>query len=114
MFQRIIALIIIVFFLSRLFWQKKKKQIGGNEFAFWLVFWLVVAGLIVCLKWIDKLVASLGFSASGIEILLYLGIAVLFYFVFRFRLRLEKIEKDITKIVRAVALNEKRDGPKNI
>lgn len=107
MFQQLLALIVILFFLFRLFWQKQKKQIGANEFIFWLVFWVLAAVLIIALKQIDKLVARLGFSGSGIEILLYLGIAVLFYFIFRLRLKLEKMEKDITKIVREIALKDK-------
>jgi len=107
MFQQILALVIITFFLIRLFWQKQKKQIGANEFIFWLVFWCLSAILILSLKWIDKLVANLGFSGRGIEILLYLGIAVLFYFIFRLRLKLEKIEKDITKIIREMAIKDK-------
>ncbi len=108
MFQRILALIIVLFFLSRLFWQKRKKQIGANEFIFWLVFWCLVGVLIFNLKQIDRIVAFLGFSASGIDILLYLGIAVLFYLIFRLRLRLEKMEKDITTIVRNMALKDKK------
>jgi len=108
MFQRILALIIVLFFLSRLFWQKRKKQIGANEFIFWLIFWCLVGVLIFNLKQIDRIVAFLGFSASGIDILLYLGIAVLFYFIFRLRLRLEKMEKDITTIVRNMALKDKK------
>ncbi len=107
MFQQTIALIIIAFFLARLFWQKQKKQIGAGEFIFWLVFWLLAAIAMICLKWIDRLVAGLGFSAMGIEVLLYIAVAILFYFIFRLRLRLEKIEKDITKIVRNIALKNK-------
>jgi len=107
MLQQTIALIIIAFFLARLFWQKQKNQIGANEFIFWFIFWLLAAGAIISLKWIDKLVASLGFSGSGIEILLYIAIALLFYFVFKLRLRMEKIEKNITKIVREISLNKK-------
>ncbi len=107
MLQRILALIIILFFLSRLFWQRRKKQIGANEFIFWLVFWVLAAVLTLALKQIDILVARLGFSGSGIEILLYLGIAILFYFIFRLRLKLEKMEKDITAIVRKIALKDK-------
>jgi len=107
MFQQILALVIIAFFLIRLFWQKRKKQIGANEFIFWLVFWGLAAILILSLKWIDKLVADLGFSGMGIEILLYLGMAVLFYFIFRLRLKLEKIEKNITKIIREMAIKDK-------
>lgn len=106
MFQQSIALIIIAFFLSRLYWQKQKKQIAPGEFVFWLVFWLIAALAIIFLKWIDKLVAGLGFSGSGIEVLLYLGIAVLFYFIFRLRLKLEKMEKDLTKIVREIAIKK--------
>lgn len=107
MLQQTIALIIIAFFLARLYWQKQKNYIGLNEFLFWLTFWILAAALIIALKFIDRLVAGLGFSGSGIEILLYLSVAALFYFVFRLRLKLEKIEKDITKIVEYIALKDK-------
>ena len=75
-----------------------------HPFIFWLIFWLLSAGAVIFLKWIDKLVANLGFSGSGIEVLLYLGVVILFYFIFRLRLKLEKIEQDITKIVREISL----------
>lgn len=107
MLQQTIALIIIAFFISRLYWQKQKNHIGVNEFLFWLVFWLVAAVLIISLKFIDRLVAGLGFSGTGIEVLLYLSIVALFYFLLRLRLKLEKIEKDITKIVKDIALKDK-------
>lgn len=107
MLQQIIALIIIASILTRLYWQKQKNYIGLNEFLFWLVFWFLAAGLIIALKFIDRLVAGLGFSGSGIEILLYLSVAMLFYFIFRLRLKLEKIEKNITKIVQNIALKDK-------
>ena len=105
--QQIIALIIIALMLARLYWQKQKNYIGLNEFLFWLIFWILAAILIISLKFIDAIVAGLGFSGTGIEVLLYLSVAVLFYFVFRLRLKLEKIEKDITKIVQNIALKDK-------
>lgn len=110
MFQKLLALFIIFLFLSRLIWRKKKKEISVNEFLFWLIFWIGSGFLILNLKQIDQLVLQLGFSSSGIEILLYLGIIILFYFLFRVRLKMEKMEKNITKIVRAIALKEKNDG----
>ena len=106
MLQQTIALIIIALILSRLYWQKQKNYIGMNEFLFWLVFWVLSAILIITLKFLDKFVADLGFSGSGIEVLLYLSVAVLFYFVFRLRLKLEKMEKDISKIVQNIALKK--------
>ncbi len=107
MLQQIIALFIIAFFLARLFWQKQKKQIGTNEFLFWLIFWFLAAIAIIAIKLIDKLVARLGFTGSGIEVLLYLSIVLLFYLIFRLRLRLAKVERNLTKIVREIALNNK-------
>ena len=107
MFQQIIALIVIAFFLARLFWQKQKKQIGVNEFIFWLIFWLLAAGAIINLKWVDKLVAGLGFSGTGIDVLFYIAVVVLFYLIFKVRLRQERQEKEITKIVKEIALKKK-------
>jgi len=40
-------------------------------------------------------------------VLLYLSVVLLFYLVFRLRLKLEKIEKDTTKIVQHIALKDK-------
>jgi hypothetical protein len=61
-----------LFFLGRLLWQKKKNEISLTEFLFWLFFWLASAFAIVYIKTIDRIVAGLGFSSSGINILFYL------------------------------------------
>jgi hypothetical protein len=107
MFQQIIALIIIAFFLSRLGWQKKKKNIRSREFLFWLVFWLAAAGAILALKQIDGFLSGLGFSGKGIDVLFYLAVILLFYLVFKIRLRIENMEKNITEIAREIAINYK-------
>lgn len=113
MLQQIIALFIIAFFLARIIWQKRKQQIAAGEFIFWFIFWILSAVAIIFLKWIDILVAGLGFSAAGIDVLLYVGFAFLFYFLFRVRLRQEKTERQITKIVRALALRQENREPGN-
>jgi len=112
MLQQIIALLIILFFLFRLIHQKSRQKINGAEFILWLVFWLLAAAAIIFLKQIDQLVARLGFSGSGIDVLFYVAIIVLFYLIFRIRLHLVRMEKNITKIVRALALgaNAKEDN----
>ncbi len=106
MLQQIIALIIIFWFLGRLFWQKRNNKIRANEFRFWLVFWFISALAVLFLKQIDNLVARLGFSGSGIEVLLYLAIALLFYLVFRMNIKQERIERDLTKIVRHLSIKK--------
>jgi hypothetical protein len=106
MLQQIIALLAIAFFLGRLFWQKKKNNIAAGEFFFWLVFWLVAMLAILFIKKIDCLVAGLGFSSSGIAVLFYFGVIVLFYLHLRLSFRLEKMDRQITKIVRKIALDK--------
>ena len=109
MVQQSIALIIISYFLIRLVWRKSKSQLTINEFVFWLFLWLLVAVAVIFIKNIDQLVASLGFSSSGINVLLYLGVVLLFYWVFRLRIKIEKINKDITKIVRDISIKNKNE-----
>lgn len=103
MLQIILAFIVIAYFLGRLFWQKRLKNISTGEFRFWLVFWLLSGALLLSLKQLDKLATGLGFSASGIQLLLYVAVAILFYFIFRIRLRLEKMEENLTKVVTSIA-----------
>lgn len=108
MLQQTIALLIIIFFIGRLFWQKRKKMISLNEFVFWLLFWLIAIFAILFIKKIDELFAALGFSSSGINLLFYLATVILFYFYLKIRLRIEKMERNLTKIVREIALTNKK------
>ncbi len=107
--QQLLALIIIAFFVYRLIKQKNKKQIGGNEFVLWLSFWLGSALAILFLKEFDKIAANLGFSASGISLLFYGAILILFYFIFKLRLRLAKLDRDLTDLTRELTLLKKKD-----
>lgn len=107
MLQIVIAVIIIAWFIGRLLWQRRQGRVSRSEFIFWLVFWLIALALILSLKWLDALVAALGFSASGIQVLLYLAVALLTYFIFRIRLRLTRMEKDISQVVEHLAISKK-------
>jgi len=106
MLQQLLAIIIIVSFLVRLFKQKKKNQITPNEFFIWLIFWLIALIAIIFLKQIDTLVADLGFSGTGINILVYLAVLALIYLVFRMRLNIAKMEKNISELNQALTLKK--------
>lgn len=104
--QQILALLVILFFITRLGKQRRKKQISGSEFALWLGFWLLSALAIIFLKQLDKWAASLGFSASGINLLFYVATLFLFYLVFKLRLHLARLDKDLTILARQQALED--------
>ena len=107
MLQQIIALMVILAFIARLALQRRKQNISAAEFWLWLLIWLAAGTAIIFIRSIDQLAAGLGFSSRGIDILLYLAVAVLFYMLFKYRLRLAKIEKQITRLTRQAALNNK-------
>lgn len=109
MLQQILALLVIFFFVIRLYFQKKNKSISANEFVFWLVFWTLAGAAVVFIKKLDELSGYLGFSSSGIDILLYIGVMVLVYLIFKLRLRMEKQEKNISKIIEEIALKSESD-----
>jgi len=109
MLQQIIALILIIFFILRLIWQKQTNKINSREFALWFIFWFLVAGAVISIKKIDKLVADLGFSSSGINVLLYFSVLLLFYLIFKMRLKIEKINKNISKINSHIAIQNAQE-----
>ncbi len=106
MLQQIIAIIIIAFFVFRLFGQKRRKTIGGSEFALWLVFWLLALGAIIFIRQIDVFVAYLGFSGAAINFLVYFAILALLYQVFRMRLKIAKLDKSISELNQALTLKK--------
>jgi len=106
MLQQLIALIVILFFVARLFFLKKKGGLPNGEFVFWLVFWVLAAVSVLSSKWLDRLFAGLGFSASAINIFVYIAVIALFYLNFRLRLKMERVDRALTFISRRVALDE--------
>jgi hypothetical protein len=107
MTQQFIALVVVVFFITRLYIEKRKKQISLSEFLFWFIFWLLAGAAISLVKEIDHLAAYFGFSSSGIMIILYVGFLILVYIVFRLRIKIEKIERDISELNRNIALSDR-------
>ncbi|MDI3496210.1 MAG: hypothetical protein PWQ35_231 [Patescibacteria group bacterium] len=110
MLQQIIAIFIIALFIWRLILQKKKQKINRNEFLFWLTFWLLGIVAIIFIRQIDSLLIFLGFSGSGINFLLYLAVLALFYLIFKLRLDLAKMDTNLTKITRLIALNQEKEN----
>lgn len=106
MWQQILALIIIAFFVTRLAKQRQQGSISKNEFSLWLLFWFIAGLAIILIKQIDSLVQLLGFSGSGINFLIYLAVIILFYLLFRLRLKVAKLENNLAKVVREFAQME--------
>jgi len=82
-----------------------KKEISIWLFLIWLAFWIVVAVIDI----FPEIIAYIAFYVGvgrGVDLVLYLAIFTLLYTVFKFYIRINKIEKNISEIVRKVAIEK--------
>jgi small membrane protein len=101
--MEIIQIVIIIFALfawSRSMLRWKDKSLNLKELSFWSLVWLLVIVVAV-------LPQSVGFlrlfGASAFNVLVMLSILMLFYLIFRVYVKIDKLEQEITVLVREIA-----------
>lgn len=103
-FQVSLSLLVLVAVI-RLFVQFKKRHINLFTFSFFLIVWLSV----LFLNWnnspLNKIGKLLGLE-RGADILVYVGLFLLFYYVFVSTIKFYKLEQDINKLVRRDAIED--------
>lgn len=106
---QIIIIIFCLFAITRVGIRYKKNETTAKETIVWGLLWIIVA-VVVALPQTTTLIANYLGVGRGVDVIVYLSIVVIFYILFRIFIRLEKIERDITKLVRNVSLeNIKKD-----
>lgn len=108
---QIILIIFALFALSRAFLRFKDNKLTKYEFLFWAVIWVavIIVGIIPNITIILSNKFGIG---RGIDLVIYISIIALFYLIFRLYVKLESMEKEITTVVRRVALNPKKNKKK--
>lgn len=105
MLIQFILIIVIIFIVLRLIYKLKAKEINLSQFFSWLVIWLSA----ICIIWYPQITTYLAARVGigrGVDLVIYVSIIVIFYFMFRLLLKIEQIEKQITKIVRHDSLKD--------
>ncbi len=113
MIIKIIIILFIVFVFWRTFLRFRKGDITSRELVIWLIFWFLVAVATLVPKKTDIVSQWLGVE-RGADLLVYLSIIVLFFLVFKIIVKLGKIDRDITEIVRNTALDNERNQKSEI
>ncbi|MFH1401078.1 MAG: DUF2304 family protein [Nanoarchaeota archaeon] len=98
-----------LFALSRAYVRLRASDISSREFMFWSLVWVCLV-ITVYIPSLSTFVATALGLASGSNLLVYIGIIVLFYLVFRLYVKIEDLEHQITKLVRHIAME--RPGKK--
>ncbi|MDD4994875.1 MAG: DUF2304 domain-containing protein [Patescibacteria group bacterium] len=95
----------------RAFRKYRSKDITAGWLAVWLLFWIAVSAAAVIPKKTDVAAAWFGVE-RGADLATYLSIVLLFYLAFRIFIKIQSIEKNITKITREIAVGEKSEDAK--
>lgn len=71
-----------------------------------LLFWGILWGTVLILIWFPSIMGWLGRITGvgrGVDVIIYFAIIFLFYYILKQNSRIEKLNKDITKITREIA-----------
>ena len=100
---QIVGIAFALFALSRAFLRYKDKSLRPNEFFFWTIVWVGVICVAIFPSIFVTLSRVLGIG-RGVDILLYGGMILLFYLFFRLYVKVEAQQKDMTALVREIAV----------
>lgn len=103
--QYILLLIIalIVFFIIIRF---RSRELSLLPFLFWIVLW-IGAGIVVWNPEIPQRIANELGIGRGVDLIVYFAILFIVFAQFKMLVRQERMEKEITKVVREIALQPK-------
>lgn len=113
MYFQIIIAIFAIFALYRVIAQFLKHRITRNELFFWIIFWILVLAVGTFPSIINYIANIVGIG-RGVDVAIYLSILIIFYLLFKVFVRLDRIDKDLTKIVRKISLSDSNKSEKNL
>lgn len=98
----------------RLYARQRAGDMSFTEFLEWFVLWLVV-GVVAIIPGVTSWLAQVMGVGRGSDLVVYLALLLTFYLFSRLFVRLERIERNITKVVQEQALHqaEMNDGRGN-
>ncbi len=108
---QIIVTIFVVLVVFRLTKKHQDNILKTSELVGWLLIWTI--GLVVFwLPQTTSYLATLLGIGRGVDLAVYSAVLMIFYLIFRLYLKLDKQQKEITKIIRHLALKQS-DEDKN-
>lgn len=109
MLIQILLSLFIFFALIKIINRFLAKELSFLSLIFWLLFWSAV----IIVVWQPNLSTGLANRLGvgrGTDLVMYISVVVLFYLIFRLTVKIEKMERNITKVVRKIALLDKTDN----
>lgn len=100
---KILFTLFALFAWSRVIIRFRSKDLNIKELIFWSLIWLTMIVLVFIPGKTNFLAKMIGME-RGNDAMFFLGIVALFYATYRLYVKINEQEKEITKLVRALAL----------
>ena len=104
---QISALVFGVFALSRAFLRAKDRKLTLVELLLWIGIWSGLLFVVFFPKVVVFIADFIGVG-RGVDFIIYTSLGLLFYLVFRLYVKIEEQEIELTKLVREIALMNKK------
>lgn len=104
-----LILLFVLFTLSRVVGRFRAREATLGEVIFWSIFWIIVGGVGVYPDVANWLAIALGVG-RGADAVVYVALMAVFYILFKIFTRIERIERNMTSIVREIALRDAAHG----
>ena len=102
---QIILILIALFGIVRVFVKVRSRSIPTIWASIWALVWIGLAAVALLPQTTDLLAASVGIG-RGADLIVYLAVVVLFFVTFKLIVKIESLEQQITKLVRAGAIKD--------
>lgn len=100
----------ILFALSRVLLQLRQGKLTIGEFLFWAGLFIFALAGVLDPELTGYIAKVLGIG-RGADVVFYTSIALMFYLIFRLSISLEETRREITELVRKIALEKERQTP---
>lgn len=108
---QILGILISIIVLYSIYLKTKNRQISLFEGILWGFIWILAVVFLIYPQLTGYIAEFLGVG-RGVDAITYLSLALLFYLVYKLYARIDKLERDITKIVRELAIRDRYEPKK--
>jgi hypothetical protein len=106
--------IILVGFILLVLWgnikRYRKHELSTKELVLWSTIWILMSIAVIIPQTTDLLASKVGVG-RGLDLVLVISVMALFYFAYKVITKINRIENDITTIVRIIAQDENKKPP---
>ncbi|OGH69552.1 MAG: hypothetical protein A3C90_00355 [Candidatus Magasanikbacteria bacterium RIFCSPHIGHO2_02_FULL_51_14] len=87
--------------------RSKDDMLGPKAMIFWILFWLAAIVVVLWPESASKIAEFFGIG-RGADLVVYASLAIVFYLLFKLNVKLDSLNRDITKVVRKNALEKSK------